>query len=279
MTAPLPPRDVAPLFRPLLDELLALLRALDPGDWMRPTVAGAWRVRDVAAHLLDGDLRKLSVHRDGHALPMDGPITSDRDLARFVNALNAGGIAYGARLSPRMLVELLATSGAAVAELVESLDPQAPALFAVSWAGERTSANWMDTGREYTERWHHQMQIRDAVGAPRLLAPRWMEPLLDFSVRALPPAYDAVAAPDGATVALAVHGETAGAWSVVREASAWHVRRGRLDASDAVVHVAADDVWRLLYNALPPDAVRQRVRVEGSTALAAPLLRARSVIL
>jgi uncharacterized protein (TIGR03083 family) len=278
MMTPLPPRDAAPLFRPLLDELLALLRALAPADWERPTVAGAWRVRDVAAHLLDGDLRKLSVHRDGHALPMDAPIASDRDLARFVNGLNAGGVAYGARLSPRVLVELLARTGASVAELVESLDPQASALFAVSWAGERTSANWMDTGREYTERWHHQMQIRDAVGAPRLLAPRWMEPLLDFSVRALPPAYHAVTAPDGSTVTLAVHGETSAAWSVVREASAWHVRRGRPDIPDAVVHVAADDAWRLLYNALPPDAVRQRVRVEGSAALAAPLLHARSVI-
>ncbi len=279
MMTPLPPRDAAPLFRPLLDALLALLRALSPADWERPTVAGAWRVRDVAAHLLDGDLRKLSVHRDGHALPIDAPIASDRDLARFVNGLNAGGVAYGARLSPRVLVELLATSGASVAELVESLDPQASALFAVSWAGERTSANWMDTGREYTERWHHQMQIRDAIGAPRLLAPPWMEPLLDFSVRALPPAYDAVTAPDGAAVTLAVHGETSAAWSVVREASAWHVRRGWPDTPDAVVHVAADDAWRLLYNALPPDALRQRVRVEGSATLAAPLLLARSVIL
>ena len=51
--APLPPLDAAPLFPDLHAELLALLRALDPADWERPTVAGAWRVRDVAAHLLD----------------------------------------------------------------------------------------------------------------------------------------------------------------------------------------------------------------------------------
>jgi uncharacterized protein (TIGR03083 family) len=279
MMAPLEPRDAAPLFRPLLDELLVLLRALTPADWERPTVAGAWRVRDVAAHLLDGDLRKLSVHRDGHAPPMDGPIASDRDLARFVDGLNALGVAYGARLSARVLVELLAASGASVADLVESLDPHAPAIFGVSWAGERASANWMDTGREYTERWHHQMQIRDAVGASRLLAPRWLEPLLDFSVRALPPAYDACTAPTGTTVTLAVHGEISGEWSVVREPLAWRLRRGRPDAPDAVVHVAADDVWRLLYNALSADAVRQRVHVEGAAELAAPLLRARSVIL
>ncbi len=41
MTTPLPSRDVAPLFRPLLAELLLLLRGLGPRDWERQTVARA----------------------------------------------------------------------------------------------------------------------------------------------------------------------------------------------------------------------------------------------
>jgi hypothetical protein len=70
---PLPPLETAPLFPDLHGELLSLLRALESGDWERPTVAGAWRVRDVAAHLLDGDLRKLAAHRDGHVLSAGQP--------------------------------------------------------------------------------------------------------------------------------------------------------------------------------------------------------------
>ena len=62
----LSPLDTAPLFPELHAELLSFLRALEPADWERPTVAGAWRVRDVAAHLLDGELRTLAAHRDGH---------------------------------------------------------------------------------------------------------------------------------------------------------------------------------------------------------------------
>ena len=46
----LKPNYVAPLFRPLLAELVALLRSLAAADWERPTVAPDWRVRDVAAH-------------------------------------------------------------------------------------------------------------------------------------------------------------------------------------------------------------------------------------
>lgn len=280
MTAmtPLAPTHTATLFRPLSGELVGVLRQLSDEDWLRPTVAGAWRVRDVAAHLLDGQLRKISAQRDAHLTPPDRVIRSDRDLAQFINALNAVGVAYGSRLSTRVLTDLLEQSGRQMADLVARLDPHAPAIYPVSWAGEHASMNWMDTGREYTERWHHQMQIRDAVGRPRLLEPAWMEPLLDLSVRALPYAYAAVPAPSGAVVTLIVTGQTAGAWSLLREHDRWQIRRGRPVSPDTTVTVDADDVWRLFYNALSGDALLQRVRVAGDADLAAPLLRARSVV-
>src|SRR5688572_4941575 len=59
-----------PLFAPIHDELMALLRSLTAEEWMAPTVAGAWTVRDVAAHLLDTGLRRLSMHRDGYNPPL-----------------------------------------------------------------------------------------------------------------------------------------------------------------------------------------------------------------
>jgi hypothetical protein len=48
---PVHPTHTAPLLRPLLGELLALLHGLTPAPWEMPTVAGSWRVRDVAAYL------------------------------------------------------------------------------------------------------------------------------------------------------------------------------------------------------------------------------------
>jgi uncharacterized protein (TIGR03083 family) len=273
------PIDTTPLFRPLLAELLAILRDLTPEQWERPTVAREWRVRDVAVHLLDNDLRRLAAHRDGHVLAPDRPIESARDVAQFVNALNATGVRWGARLSPTLLVDLLALTGPWVAGFLSSLDPNAPALWPVSWAGEGESAQWMDTGREYTERWHHQAQIRDAVGAPRLLAPRWMFPLLDISVRVLPYAYAPLSAPSGTTVTLEVHGETEDAWTIEREHGGWRLSHGRPDRPDALVRLAADAAWRLLYNALPDAATDPRVVTSGPPELVAPLLSARSVVL
>ncbi len=47
----------------------------------------------------------------------------------------------------------------------------------------------VDTGR-----WHHQAQLRDALGVARLLGRRWREPLMDLSVRVLPVAFAPVLA-------------------------------------------------------------------------------------
>ena len=276
--APLTPLDVAPLFRPLLARLLDLLRGLALSDWERLTVAPGWRVRDVAAHLLDGDLRKIAAYRDDHSILPAEPITSDAALARFINGLNASGVAYAGRLSPRLLTDLLAVTGEWTAAVIDALDPSSPSLFPVSWAGEHASQNWMDTGREYTERWHHQAQIRDAVGAPRLLEPEWFEPLLAFSVKALPSAYGNVEAEPGTTVTLAVEGATSDAWSLTRDTAAWRLWRGAAGAPSATLRIDCDQAWRLLYNALPDDAAR-RLRAEGDPRLIAPLLKARSVIL
>ena len=86
----IPVVDTRLLFRPLCRDIVALLRALRDEDWERPTLAGAWRVRDIVAHLLDTALRRLSFDRDGRSPPPPPrPIEDDRDLVAFINELNA----------------------------------------------------------------------------------------------------------------------------------------------------------------------------------------------
>ena len=160
--------DTRNLFAPLHAELMSLLRGLTAEDWEKPTLARAWRVRDIAAHLLETQLRRLSGHRDGRHL------TPDRPLIDFINHLNATWIAVADRFSPRVIVDLLDVTGHTFAAFIATLPLRERAYIPVSWAGENESENWMDIGREYTEWWHHQMQIRDAVGAPLLLEAKWL---------------------------------------------------------------------------------------------------------
>jgi hypothetical protein len=275
---PLEPLNVAHLFAPLHRELIELLRSLTPAMWTLPTIAGRWRVRDVAAHLLDGELRKLAAHRDGHVLSTgDRPPQDYDEVVTLINSLNATGVTYAERLSPRLLTDLLEVTGTWAADFIESLDPAAPALFPVAWAGESESQNWMDTGREYTEQWHHQMQIREAVGVPLLLDDDWYGPLLSFSIRALPRTYESVNAAEGTSVNVHIQ-NSAWAWCLVLESHAWRLYEGSAPDAAATVRIARSDAWRLFYNALTPAAADSILRIDGDRELGAHVTHARSVM-
>ena len=155
----------AHLLRRVDEQLIALLESLTPAEWDRQTVAPLWKVREVAAHLLDTALRKLSLARDScYVEPVS--IRSPQDLSELVNRLNREGVTVYRRLSPKVMIDLMKEVCEQSARFHESLDPFAPAAFAVSWAGEERSPNWFDTARELTERWHHQQQIRLATNRP-----------------------------------------------------------------------------------------------------------------
>lgn len=269
---PPPLLDCAQLFPELHAQLMALLDGLDDEDWLRPTIAGQWRVRDVVAHLLDGDLRKLSFHRDGLVPPAPADVIAGYgDLVRYLDRLNHDWVRVAGRFSPPVLRELLRWSGGQVAAFVASLDPMVEALFAVSWAGEDRSLVWMDTAREYTERWHHQQQVRLAVGAPLLEQPRWLRPLIHVSVRALPRAYAGVDAPVGTCVAIEITGESGGRWTLRREEAGWILCEGMVPGAVAQVTMDERFAWRLFFKALPEAERRAGLRTSGEARLAEPL--------
>lgn len=266
-------------FKPLHEQLMTLLASLSADDWTRPTSAPAWQVRDVAAHLLDVTLRRLSYDRDKAPVPRPAaPVSDFRELVTHLNQLNATWVAAARRLSPRVILELLEIGGRATATHLATVDPSWPALFPVAWAGETASLAWMDLAREYTEHWHHQQQIRDAVGAPALAGRDWLHPVLDVSVRALPHGWRTLEAPADTGVAIEVTGPAGGCWTLVRDTPGWTLYVGRPLAAHASVELSDDTAWRLLYNALPRDQARSRVRVTGDAGLVEPLFATRSVM-
>jgi uncharacterized protein (TIGR03083 family) len=271
------PVDARPLFRPVGADLVTLLRALPAGAWNHPTVAGRWLVRDVVAHLLDTALRRLSWHRDG-MVPPAAVIASERDLVEFVNHLNAEWVESARRLSARVLTDLYERASADAAGWFESLPLDAPALFPVSWAGEQESAGWFDIGREFTELWHHQEQIRMATGADSLADSRYLAVVIDVAVRGLPHAFRNVAAEAGETVAIDITGAAGGRWTLSRAEHGWSLFRGTPASATTRVALDPQAAWKLLFNALPENEAATAMHVEGRADLARALVHARSVI-
>ena len=276
---PLVPIDTRPLFRPVSGSLVTLLRGLPLERWDAPTIAGKWLVRDVVAHLLDSTLRRLSFHRDGMAPPPPpGPIASERDFVDFINGLNAQWVASAQRLSPRVLTDLYERASRETADWFESLPLTAPALFPVSWAGEAASEGWFDIGREFTEVWHHQQQIRMAVGAAPLADPRYLGAVIEIAVRVLPHTFRDVPAERGDTVGIEIRGASGGQWTLLRDECHWGLQRGQPTSATARVRLSDDTAWRLLFNALPEREAATAVEVEGRPELTRAVFRARSVI-
>ena len=191
---------------------------------------------------------------------------------------------YG-RLSPPLIIEFMTTAVRQLRAHLGELPADAPAAFPVSWAGESASSHWFDVAREYTERWHHQAQIREAVGtlAP-LMRPRLYAPVLQTFMHAVPHALRHVAAAEGAVVRVDVDGEAGGVWHVRRHAGTWHldvsarsVSPGR-EAAVASVWMPGDLAWQLFTNGATVDEVRQRCRWDGDQATAHTVIGARAIV-
>jgi hypothetical protein len=205
-------------------------------------------------------------------------MASERDFVKFINDLNAQWVASAKRLSPRVLTDLYERASREAAQWFESLSLDEPALFPVSWAGEQSSAGWFDIGREFTELWHHQQQIRMAVGAEGLADPRYLGAVLDVAVRGLPHAFRDVPARPGQSVVIDIHGASGGRWTLSREKHGWTLWRGEPASATARTRLSDETAWKLLFNALSQGEAESAVEFEGQADLAVALLRARSVI-
>jgi uncharacterized protein (TIGR03083 family) len=267
----------AHLLRRVDERLIDLLSSLTSSEWDVQTIAPLWKVRDVAAHLLDTALRKLSMVRDSCYVERVN-IRSPQDLITLVNCLNREGVTVYRRLSPPVLIDMMRVACEQSARFHESLDPFAPATFAVTWAGEETSLNWFDTARELTERWHHQQQIRLATHRPGIMTPELYYPVLDCFMRALPNLYRDVDATVGTSLLLEISGECGGRWLLSRGSTQWGFVKPVVGEFASRVTIPQELAWRVFTKGIDRDAARRQIEVEGNRDLAEKVFQLTAVV-
>ena len=254
------------------------MESLSPEDWKKPTVAPRWNVAQVAGHLLDTALRRLAFARDGWSLP-GSPPGNERELIDLVNDLNSQGVAVFGRLSPQVLISLIRSAVEQLGDYFEGLDPFAPAPFGVSWAGDRQSPNWFDIAREFTERWHHQQQIRLATNRPGIMTRALYFPVLDCFMRALPHAYRDVPAATGSVVDVTVAGECGGTWSIQRQREGWLLDR-TFDGAPVLSRtvIPQEIAWRVFTKGITRAEAQAQISIEGDTRIGAVVLDMRAIV-
>jgi uncharacterized protein (TIGR03083 family) len=272
-----PPVLIVDLLAPERTALLELLRSLKGDRWALPTPCPGWSVKDIAFHVLGDDLGVLSRGRDSQDPRVEGGALPWDELVQGLNRLNQRWVEATRHMSPRVSIDLLELTGRWTNQYFSSLDPHALG-DVVSWAGSGAAPNWLGIAREYTERWTHQQQIREAVGAPALMDPDFLRPVLATFMRSLPRTYEGVERPDGTVMEVQVHGDAGGAWNIVRQSGSWVLREGMTNEPRARAHLWAHDAWRLFTKALIPADAERAVRLEGDEDLARHLHRAVAII-
>ncbi len=266
----------AHLLRRVDARLIELLESLTPDEWDLQTISPAWKVRDVAAHLLDTPLRKLSMVRDACFVEA-AEIRSPQHVVTLVNRLNREGVTVYRRLSPRVLIDMMKLACEQSARFHEYLDPFAPAAFAVSWAGEAQSLNWFDTARELTERWHHQQQIRLATNRPGIMTPELYHPVLDCFMRGLPHLFRDVQAPAGSALLVEISGDCGGSWCLSKTSSGWTLTLPAGEYS-ARVTIPQELAWRLFTKGIDREAARAQVDIRGNRELGETVLHLTAIV-
>lgn len=250
-------------------DLITLLDSLTDAEWLAPTEAGHWRVKEVALHLPDDDFGWLSRERDGDT---SGLLPMDRDYREFVRSLdekNERRVRGAGGMSHRVVIDLLRWSGRKVEDYFASLDLEGPSR--VVWASDAPVPRWFDLCRDLTERWVHQQHIRDAVGRQGT-HDRLLPDVLRTFVWAFPHQYRAEA-PEGTTVHIGLG--DAGAWHLVRPADDWTLVPGVADDPRAGLAMPADVAWRQLTGLAVPEG---SIHLAGPDHLARPLLDVRGII-
>ena len=142
---------------------------------------------------------------------------------------------------------------------IKSLDPFEKSPFSVGWAGEEESLNWFHIAREYTEKWHHQQQIRFAVGQEaELYQQEWYFPYLDTSMRALPYHYRDVKTQESAGIQFVV-GEIE-SWCLYYSNASWQLVMELPNLPLSLVKIPHEVAWRVFTKGISREEAMQNVR-------------------
>lgn len=256
------------LFSILDNKLIELLKSLTQDEWDMPTVAKLWKVKDVASHLLDGNLRALSTSRDKYFGEKPENIQSYQGLVDFLNHLNMSWTSATKRLSPQLMISLLEITGKEYTEHLQTLKPFDNAIFPVAWAGQETSPNWFHIAREYTEKFLHQQQIRDAVGKQGIMTKELFYPFIDTLMFAFPYTFSQVSAENGTVVSIEVNTNIGGIWSIVKTDQGWSLdKRQNLNTNSKVV-IDPETAWKLFSKSWKPEQVIDKVKIIGDVKMA-----------
>ncbi|WP_262701940.1 MULTISPECIES: maleylpyruvate isomerase family mycothiol-dependent enzyme [Streptomyces] len=251
-----------------IDAITELVNPLAESEWNRATECPGWSVRDVVSHVIGLECEMLGDPRPIHTLPRDLYHVTN-ELSRYMEVQVDVRRCHTA---PEMTSELEYTVIRRGRQLRnEKREPDAM----VRWPGGTEVALGEALTRRAFDLWVHEQDLRRALNKPGNLDSPGATITRDLLLSALPKvvAKDAGAAPQSAVV-FDVHGPMEFMRTVRIDADG----RGSIDGSVSLgptVTLTLD--WetyvRLACGRVRPEAVAERLKIEGDQQLADAILQ------
>ncbi len=249
--------DVLPLFPDLNESLITFLNNLKPADWHRKTVCNQWNVRDIAAHLLDTSIKKLSLSRDRFIID-DKQKLGNKDWVKTIKGI-----------SPIILTEMISIYQNQLLAYFKQLKPTDQALL-----GESIS----EISKAYQERWLHQQQIRYAFNDQFLLQPKFYSPFLEIFMLALPVKYSKIEAPSATVVEVKIAGPAGKSWYIKKQSNSWVFSNNDHQKPSASVYIDQQIAWLLFSKGILLNEAAQYYHINGDKNLGQHALSMLTVI-
>ena len=260
------------LFPELNRKMIDLLKELSPDEWNHSTLFPNWKVKDIAVHLIDTSIRRLSLQRDKYIPESKITISSYSELIQHITSLADRWASAFSTVSTDIIIEMAEEYQNQLVEFLKELDPFGIAHFSVAWAGEEKSYNWFDIAREYTERWHHQMQIRDILKKAPLYDKHLYYPLLDTFMQAMPYHFQNMEKEDGYIFCVHITKESGGKWFLIRKSKSWELKYQVHDLPDTSVAIENETAWKIFTKWIDKNKIEDKVKITGDYELGKHLL-------
>lgn len=274
---PIEPIQVVDLFPALSKQLITVLKSLKPSDWDRLTICAPWSVKDVAAHLLGGNFGRLWNYPKDDNITASSQLNFD-ELVILINQNNELWVQAAKRISPDLLIELLQLTDDYLYQYFKNLNPFETAGITVAWASNNLPPNWLDIAREFTEKWLHQQHIREAVDFPLLIDKKWLTPVLDTFMLALPFSYRSVTRKVGTSISIQITGDAGKTWTLIRDQSEWQLLIGQDTQAITSIQMDQNMAWRLFTKAVNQEKAKGSVKISGDIELGENIFQVVSIM-
>ncbi|MFG3253914.1 maleylpyruvate isomerase family mycothiol-dependent enzyme [Streptomyces sp. NPDC048172] len=254
-----------------MEAISELVTPLAEGEWNRPTECPGWSVRDVVSHLIGIECELLGDPRPIHTLPRDiyhvqDEISRHMEIQVDVRRHHTG---------PEMTSELEYTIIRRARQLRnEKRGPEDEVASALPFGPKKVPLELALRTRAF-DVWVHEQDLRRALGKPGNLDSAGALVARDLLVEALP---KVVAKEASAPVNSAVVIDVGGPLEFMRTVRVDGDGRGSVDGSPSLGPAATlsldwETYLRLACGRVRPEAVTERIKIEGDADLAAAILQ------